>query len=144
MVWLARQVLVRAIDLLEQHDARELMGQRHLAERDAHVAAVEIEPARPADHEAEVATRLAALLEELAERDRVEFPAFAREEADERAVRDPPVDALVLTHLDQLEPRVAGEHLLVVLDVVRVRWAKAPDCEYERAHGSVLLCPREG
>src|SRR3954447_3292758 len=61
MVWLARQDLVRAVDLLEQHDASKLVRQRHLAERDAHVAALEVEPAWPPDHEAEVAARLAAL-----------------------------------------------------------------------------------
>src|SRR3954451_10569698 len=135
MVWLARQDLVCPIDLLEQHDTRELVRQRHLAEREAHVAALEIEPTRAADDEAEVAARLAALLQEAAELHRVELAAAAREQAHEGALRDPSVDALVLADLDQLEPRVAGEHLLVVLDVVRVRWAEPPDCYDERAHG---------
>src|SRR3954467_5816942 len=100
MVWLPRQDLVRPVDLLEQHHARELVRQRHLAEREAHVAGLEVEPARPADHEAEVAARLAALLEELAELDRVELAAVAREKAYEGPLRDPAVDALVLAHLD--------------------------------------------
>src|SRR3954451_10377483 len=141
MVWLARQDLVRAVDLLEQHDASKLVRQRHLAERDAHVAALEVEPAWPPDHEAEVAARLAPLLEELAELDRVELAAVAREQAYERALGDAPVDALILAHLDQLESGVAGEHLLVMLDVVRVRWAKPPDCYDERSHGQ-WLCAR--
>src|SRR3954452_4508337 len=141
MVWLARQDLVRPVDLLEQHHARELVRERHLAEREAHVAGLEVEPARSADHEAEVAARLAPLLQELAELDRVELAAVAREQAHDRALRDPPVDALVLAHLDQLEPCVAREHLLVVLDVVRVRWAKAPDCYDECAHGLSAVVP---
>src|SRR3954471_17198025 len=116
MVWLARQDLVRAVDLLEQHDASKLVRQRHLAERDAHVAALEVEPAWPPDHAAEVAARLAALLAERAELERVEPAAAPREQAYERALGDSAVDALVLARLDQLEPGVAGEHLLVMLD----------------------------
>src|SRR3954453_15685207 len=143
MVWLARQDLVRPVDLLEQHHARELVRERHLAEREAHVAGLEVEPARSADHEAEVAAGVPPLLQELAELDRVELAAVACEQAYERALRDPPVDALVLAHLDQLEPRVAGEHLLVVLYVVRIRWAKAPDCYDQRAHGSGRTCPAQ-
>src|SRR3954464_3114604 len=123
MVWLPRPGLVCSVDLLQPHPARELMRERHLAEREAHVAGLEVEPARSADHEAEVAAGLAPLLEQLAELDRVELAAAPRAQANERSRRDPPVDALVLAHLDQLEPRVPGEHLLVVLDVVRVRWA---------------------
>src|SRR3954449_3494239 len=103
MVWLPGPDLVCPVDLLQQHPPCELVGQRHLAEREAHVARLEVEPARSADHEAEIAAGLAPLLQELAELDRVELAAVACEQAYERALRDPPVDALVLAHLDQLE-----------------------------------------
>ena len=77
MVWLAGNDLVRPVELLEQDDPGELVRQRHPAEREPHVAAVEVEPARPTDHEAEVASRLAALLEEPAELELVELTAVA-------------------------------------------------------------------
>src|SRR3954453_571391 len=135
MVWLAGDDLVRAVELLEQDNARELVRQRHLAEREAHVAAVEVESARPADDEAEVAAGHAPLLEEVAEADRVELTPVPRQQDDEGALRDAAVDALVLAHLDQLEACVAGEHLLVVLDVVRVWGAEASDGYEEGSHG---------
>src|SRR3954454_19982448 len=127
MVWLPPGDLFFAGEMLEDDYPRQLVGQRHPAERQAHVAALEVEPARAADHEAEVAAGLAALPEGAAEPDRVELLAVAREQGDEGAVGDAPVDALVLADLDQLEPGVSGQQLLVVLDVVRVRGAQAPD-----------------
>src|SRR4051794_41794596 len=88
MVWLVRQDLVRAVELLEQHDAGELVGQRHRPERQLHVAVLEVEAPRSADHEAEVLSRLAPLLEEAAELDRVELAAVAREQAHVGPLRD--------------------------------------------------------
>ena len=58
---------------------------------------------------------------------RVVLAPVGRQQADVGALGDPALDRLVLAHLDQLEPRVPGQQLLVVLDVVRVRWAEAPD-----------------
>src|SRR5205085_11506863 len=84
MVWLAREDLVRAVDLLEQHHAGELVRQRHRAEREPHVAALEVEPARPADHEAEVPPGLAALLHPDAEVYRVECLPLGAEQHRER------------------------------------------------------------
>src|SRR5215210_4328573 len=52
MVGLAGQDLVRAEQLLEQHDARELVRQRHRPEREPVVAALELRSVRTADHEA--------------------------------------------------------------------------------------------
>ena len=67
MVRLAREDLVGAEELLEQDDARELVRQRHRAEREQVVVALERRPERAADHEADVAAALAALLEEARE-----------------------------------------------------------------------------
>ena len=64
---------MRPEELLEQHDARELVRQRHRPEREAVVGALELEPERAADHEAQVAARHAPLLEEAREADRVEL-----------------------------------------------------------------------
>ena len=89
MVRLAREDLVPAVDLLQQDDARELVGKRHRAERKAHVDAVHRGARGAADDEAEVQPRLAALLEEGAEAFRVVRLALGRQEHGERAVRDP-------------------------------------------------------
>src|SRR3712207_9254659 len=67
------------------------------------------EAARAPDHEAEVAARLAPLLEPAAERERVELIALGVEQHDEGAVRHAPLDRLVLAHLHELEPRVRSE-----------------------------------
>ncbi len=61
MVWLAGQDLVGAKELLEQDDAGELVREGHGPERQAHVDAAQVEPAGPADDEAQVAALLAAL-----------------------------------------------------------------------------------
>jgi hypothetical protein len=65
---------------------------------------------------------------------RVELAAIAREQHDERALGDAALHALVLADLGQLEPRVTSEQLLVVLDVVRVGRAQAPDGEHDGPH----------
>src|SRR4051794_1949435 len=108
MVWLVRQDLVRAVELLEQHNAGELMGQRHRPERELHVAVLQGETARPAHDEAEIPARLAALLQEAAELDRVDLAPLAREQADEGPLRDAPVHVVVLTELDELQAGMAG------------------------------------
>ena len=56
---------MRAEDLLEQHDAGELVWQRHRAQRQSQVALVEIDPPRPPDHEAEIARLKPSLVEDL-------------------------------------------------------------------------------
>src|SRR5688500_4388917 len=68
MVGLAREDLVGAEELLEQHHARELVRERHRAEREPVIAAVQPAAVRPADEEADVAARLAALLQPAGER----------------------------------------------------------------------------
>src|SRR3982751_6036768 len=54
VIRLAGEDLVAAVELLEQHDASELMGQRERAEREPVVDVVEVEPERAADDEADV------------------------------------------------------------------------------------------
>ena len=72
-------------------------------ERQPVVGAVELEPERPADDEAEVAAAHPPVLEEAAEADAVERLAVDVQQRDERAVGDPALDRLVLADLDQLE-----------------------------------------
>jgi len=126
---------VPAIDLLEQHDPRELVGQRERAEREAVVDVVERESVRTADDEAEVAPALAPLLQEAAERLRVVLGPARVEQRDERALRQPAAHLLVLAHLDELDPRMAREQLLVVLDVVGEGRAKPPHGKDDDPHG---------
>ncbi len=54
------------------------------------------------------------------------FPSAERSTVQARSGMRP-LTVLVLAHLDQLQPRVAGEQLLVVLDVVRVGGPQAAD-----------------
>ena len=68
VVGLAGEDLVAAVELLEQHDAGELVGQRDRAEREAVVDASQLEPERAADHEAEVAAARRAAARGTAER----------------------------------------------------------------------------
>ena len=81
-------------------------------------AVIEVDPLRPADHEAEVASVLAALLEEAGERLRVVGLAIAVEHGHECAVGQTAANVLVLTQLDLLYAGVTGQQLLVVLDVI--------------------------
>ena len=123
-----------AVELLEQHDPRELVRQRHLPDRQAEVDLVDLEPVRPADHEAEVTATLAPLFQERTESERVHVLAIAVKQRQERAIGDPSPDLLVLAHLHQLQPRVAREQLLVVLHVVGKGWAQPADCNDEDPH----------
>jgi len=85
-----------AVELLQQHDTRELVRQCRGPERQLEVGALEIEAVRTADDEAEVAARLAPLFEELAEGDRVERLAGAVEQADESIFGNALLNALLL------------------------------------------------
>src|SRR5918998_1532012 len=71
MVRLPGEDLVRAEELLDQHDAGELVRERHRTEREPLVAPVELDPVRAAEHEAHVAPRPAPLLQPARERDGV-------------------------------------------------------------------------
>jgi hypothetical protein len=127
-----------AIELLEQHDPRELVGQGQLAQRKPMVDLIDLEPERSADHEAQVAAALAAVLEEGAEPQRVHVLAIPVQQGHEPAIRQAPQDLLVLTHLDQLQPRVACQQLLVVLDVIGERRAQSPHGDYHDPHDGIL------
>ena len=56
------------------------------------------------------------------------------QQRDERAVRQPARDLLILADLDQLEPGVAGDQLLVVLDVVGEGRTQPADGEHDDPH----------
>src|SRR5688572_22030651 len=113
VIRLAGQDLVSPVELLEQHDPSELVRERDPPERQARVELLEVEPARAADHEAEVAALLPALLEPAAQLHRVELAAVGRQEDQVRALRDALRHALVLAHLEQLHARVPREELAV-------------------------------
>src|SRR3954447_293177 len=117
VVGLVLEDLVGAEELLEEHHAGELVGHRQRPEREAVVGALELEAVRAADDEAQVAAAHAAVLEEAAEAHAVERLAGDRQERHEGALGDAALDALVLADLDELEPGMAREQLLVVGDV---------------------------
>ena len=115
-----------AVDLLKQHHSGKLVRERELAERQAmiDVFKLDVESERPADHEGEVAATAAALLEKVGERDRIELLTATVQQGDERPIGQPPWHVLVEANLDQLETRVSGEQLLVVLHIIGERWAQ--------------------
>src|SRR5207302_6762162 len=104
---------------------------------------VPIDAPRPADHEAQVAPLHPPFPEEAAELHRVELLAVRRQQAHVRVAWNPPVHPLLLPHLDQLETRVTGQQLLVVLDVVGVRWLRPPDGYDGGSHQGVVASPAE-
>lgn len=95
------------------------MGEGDGAERQAKVHSFKLRrPKRATDDEAEVLPAGPPLLKELAEPSRVRAVAAYIKQADERPLRDPSSDHLLLAHLNQVQPGVAAEQLRVVLDVV--------------------------
>ncbi len=135
---MARQDLVAAVQLLEQNDPGELMRQRDLPKRQALVNILEVESERAADHEAEVPAAAPALLEKLGERERVGLRALAVQQRNEGSLRQPTGDVFVLADLDQLEPRVTGEQLLVMLYVICERWAELAHGNDDDPHDGIL------
>ena len=124
---------MRAEELLEQDDLRELMSQRERPEREA-VVAVELQAGRAADHEAEVAPRLAALLQPPREGLGVVGLAVEAQQRDERPVGDPPRGRFVLADLDELQARVAAQQPRIMIDVVDERWSQPPDGHDDHLH----------
>ena len=108
------------------------------AERQAHVG-LQLESLGPADDEADVARVEPALLEPARERLRVEDLAVGGEQHPEGADRDPRGHLLVPAHLDQIDLRVAGEHLAVVLHVVLVRGPQPAHGDHGDPHRAAIL-----
>jgi hypothetical protein len=129
---------VAAIQLLEQHHARELVGQRDRTEREAVVDLVQVETERTSDHEAQIAPARPPLLEELAESQRIHHLAVAVQQRDERPLRNPPCHVPILADLDQFEPRVPRNQLLVVVDVVYKRRAQLAHGNDDDPHDGIL------
>jgi hypothetical protein len=138
VVGLAGENLVAAVQLLEQDDSRELMRQRDLPKRKTVVDVLEVEPERAADHEAEVPAAAPPLLEELGERQRVGLRPVTVQQRYERTAGQAPSHLFVLADLDQLEPRVSREQLLVMLDVIGKRRAEPAHGNDDDPHGGIL------
>jgi hypothetical protein len=129
---------VRAVELLEQNDPRELMGQRHPPERQAVLDGVELEAIGAAYHEAQIAPALTPRLEKAAEGHRVQLLTAAVEQGHERPLRKAAYHALVLAALDELEPGVSGQQLLVMLDVIGIRGTQSAHGDDDDPHDGIL------
>jgi hypothetical protein len=70
------------------------------------------------DHEAEVAAGLPALLHPARKGNGVEVLAVRGQQNQVLALRNPALHLLLVAQLDELGPGMAGEQLLVVLDIV--------------------------
>lgn len=127
-----------SVELLEQNDARELVGQSELAQGKAMIKALELETERAADHEAEIATAAPPLLEECREGEGVELGAVTVQQRDEGAVRQAAENLLVLANLDQLQPRVSGQQLLIVAHIVGEGRTQTSHSDDDDPHGGIL------
>ncbi|MEA2147836.1 MAG: hypothetical protein QOG59_3423 [Solirubrobacteraceae bacterium] len=127
-----------AVELLKQNDPRELMGQGHPPERKAVLDRVELEAVRAAHDEAQIASALTARLEKAAEGHRIHLLAAAVEQGHERSLRKPAHYALVLANLDELEPGMTGQQLLVMLDIIGIRGAQPAHGDYDDPHDGIL------
>jgi Protein of unknown function (DUF3467) len=138
VVGLAGQDLVAPVELLEQDHPGELVGERQLPQREAVLNPIQIEPERTADHEAEVHPALAPVLQEPAEPHGVHALAVAVQQRDVRAIGQPAPNLLVLAHLDQLEPRVTRDQLLVVLHIISERRPQPAHGDDHYPHDGIL------
>jgi hypothetical protein len=130
--------LVGPVELLEEDDPSELVRKGERSERDPVLDRLELEPEGASDDETQVAPAPASLLEEAAEADRVELLAVAVQERDERALGDALGDLVIVSNLDELEPHVPGEELLIVLDVVDERRSQPTHGDDDEAHDGIL------
>ena len=126
------------VELLEQHDARELVWKRNFPQRQPVVDVVEVEAEWTADHEAEVLAATPPLLEKVGERERIGLLTLAMEQRHKRPLREAAGHLFVLADLDQLEPRVSREQLLVMLDVIGKRRAELAHGNDDDPHGGIL------
>ena len=127
---------MRPVELLEQNHPRELMGQRHRAQRQTVVHPLQGRRAEgAADHERHVRPHPAALLQERAEGEAVVGPPLRRQQRDERPPRDPPRDRLRGANLHQLQLHITGEQPAVVGHVILERRAHPRLADYGQGHG---------
>ena len=137
MVRLPREDLVRAKELLEEHDARELMGQRDAAQRQARWARSSTAGSSPmwtADDEAQIRPRQAALRDEVGELLARELVPLAIERHHVCILRNPLENAVRLPQLGHLEAGLAAQQPLVVGHIVGERRLDLADADEEQPH----------
>jgi uncharacterized protein DUF3467 len=149
MVSLARQDFVGAEELLEQDDSRELVRQRDRPERQKEIGPLPdalVEPARAADHEAEVPARLATLLEKARKLGAGQGLPLTVERAGERPLRHPPQERafVPLPQLLHVDPRLAFQEPPVVGLVICERGAaQGSDADDQDPHSGILGSPTD-
>jgi hypothetical protein len=99
------------------------------------IDAVEIEAEGAPHHETQIQAAPAALLHEAAQGNRVELLASAVEQGDVGPLRESPSDLLILANLDQFDPGVAGQELLIVLDIIGEGRPQPAHGDDEDSHG---------
>ena len=126
---------MRPVELLEQDHPGELVRQRHRPQRQAPIDPLQLRrPKGSANHERQIAASLATLLKEGTETEAVERLPVGGEQHHERAPRHAPRNACGIPHLHQFQAHTAGEQLLVVSHVVRVRSPQAGLAEDGQEH----------
>jgi len=124
-----------AVELLEQDDARQLVGKSQLAKREPMIDLVKVQPERAPDDEAQVPATPATLFQEAAEGDRVELLTGPIEQRHECPVGQAPGHMLVLPYLDHLDAGVSGQQLVVMLVVIGERLPQPAHGDDDDPHG---------
>ncbi len=127
-----------AVELLEQDDSGQLVRQGHAPERESVVCAIELQPERPADDEAQIAPAAPPVFEKATESDRVELLPGAVEQRHERPLREPAGNLPVVSDLHQFESHIARQQLAVMLDVVGERITEPAHGDNDHPHDEIL------
>jgi hypothetical protein len=98
----------------------------------------QLQPERAADDKTEVPSAAAAILQKAAEGDGVHHLSVPVQQRRECHVGQSALRPLSLLHLHQLQPSVAGDQFLIVLDVVCERRTQPPHGNYDDPHVAIL------
>ena len=137
MVRLPGEDLVRAKELLQEHDPRELVRQRDAAQGQAPLRALDhggVEPERAAHDEAQIRSREAPLRDEFGEPLDRELLTLPIERHHVCALRNPLENAVRLPQLAHLEACLAAQQPLIVSHVVHEGRPDLSHADEEQAH----------
>jgi Protein of unknown function (DUF3467) len=127
---------MRPVELLEQDHPGELVRQRDRTQRQPVVHALQRRrPEGTADHESQIDPTLPALLQEPTESHAVTATPIGCQQCHERPLWHPPGDCCAVAGLDQLQPHITGEQLVVMGHIVLEWRPQSPLAEHEQSHG---------
>ena len=136
VVGLAGEDLVPAVDLLEQHDARQLVGEGDRAERQPVIDARQIAGRRTGPPITKQRSRPLARRCSRKSLKPIEsnvLPSTSSSDTNARSGMRAATGRIV-AHLDQLQPRITPEQLDVMRDVIDERWPQTAHGDDDDSH----------